>query len=433
MQMGASTGVGLVTKNRFNATMEVDIGSGSFVPYNHFTGINDISSGITDDAIQLRTANSRTTGAPRPFAAAQLTQVPPPILTKADPRSTRFGVVQTSATPVPASTPAINEFLWPKATSLPNGYGGLISDPGGLVEHAPMRFSGSNPYYPATLAMNVAGSPTTRTSYADNDGVTRPGDALYPEPSPSSTPSFSTPYYASPTPAAPTPTPPANSTLHFNDYKPIMLNRPFRSVAELGYAFRDLPWKSLDFFSDASADAGLLDVFSINDEPGVVAGHVNLNTQQSAVLQSLLAGTLVSEMDASDTVSKTGITATAAPVMAANLVTATAAAPLRNRSELITRAGLPTTILSAVATGAAHDQRVKIRREVVARAVASTSQTRTWNLMIDVIAQSGRYPPTAADLSQFVVEGEKRYWLHVAIDRFTGEVIDQQLEAVNPE
>jgi hypothetical protein len=50
--------------------------------------------------------------------------------------------------------------------------------------------------------------------------------------------------------------------------------------------------------------------------------------------------------------------------------------------------------------------------------------------MIDVIAQSGRYPWTATSLSQFVVEGEKRYWVHIAIDRFTGEVIDQQLEAV---
>jgi hypothetical protein len=50
--------------------------------------------------------------------------------------------------------------------------------------------------------------------------------------------------------------------------------------------------------------------------------------------------------------------------------------------------------------------------------------------MIDVIAQSGRYPPTAAGLGDFIVEGEKRYWLHVAIDRFTGEIIDQQLEAV---
>ncbi|MCA1658742.1 MAG: hypothetical protein LC627_05540, partial [Verrucomicrobiaceae bacterium] len=59
-----------------------------------------------------------------------------------------------------------------------------------------------------------------------------------------------------------------------------------------------------------------------------------------------------------------------------------------------------------------------------------TCQARTWNLMIDVIAQSGRYPPTATTLRDFVVEGEKRYWLHVAIDRFTGEVIDRQLEAV---
>lgn len=47
-----------------------------------------------------------------------------------------------------------------------------------------------------------------------------------------------------------------------------------------------------------------------------------------------------------------------------------------------------------------------------------------------VIAQSGRYLSTATGLANFVVEGEKRYWLHLAIDWFTGEVIDQQLEAV---
>jgi hypothetical protein len=57
--------------------------------------------------------------------------------------------------------------------------------------------------------------------------------------------------------------------------------------------------------------------------------------------------------------------------------------------------------------------------------------------MIDVIAQSGRYPPTVtanpqpADLPKFIVEGEQRYWVHVAIDRFTGQVIDKQIEVVN--
>lgn len=72
----------------------------------------------------------------------------------------------------------------------------------------------------------------------------------------------------------------------------------------------------------------------------------------------------------------------------------------------------------------------KEARECVVRALCDATQTRTWDLMIDLIAQSGRYPPTANGLADFVVEGEKRYWLHIAIDRFTGEVIDQQLEAV---
>jgi hypothetical protein len=34
-------------------------------------------------------------------------------------------------------------------------------------------------------------------------------------------------------------------------------------------------------------------------------------------------------------------------------------------------------------------------------------------------------------LRDFVVEGEQRYCVHVAIDRFTGEAIDKQIEVVN--
>jgi len=58
-------------------------------------------------------------------------------------------------------------------------------------------------------------------------------------------------------------------------------------------------------------------------------------------------------------------------------------------------------------------------------------QTRIWNLMIDVIAQSGRYKPGETDLTKFIVEGEQRYWVHMAIDRFAGQVIDKQIEVVN--
>jgi hypothetical protein len=34
-------------------------------------------------------------------------------------------------------------------------------------------------------------------------------------------------------------------------------------------------------------------------------------------------------------------------------------------------------------------------------------------------------------LSNFIVEGEQHYWVHVALDRFTGQVIDKQIEVVN--
>jgi hypothetical protein len=69
-------------------------------------------------------------------------------------------------------------------------------------------------------------------------------------------------------------------------------------------------------------------------------------------------------------------------------------------------------------------------REAPIRALSACGQTRVWNLMIDVIAQTGRYPMTATNISSFMVEGEQRYWVHLAIDRLTGQVIDKQVEVV---
>jgi chloramphenicol 3-O-phosphotransferase len=34
-------------------------------------------------------------------------------------------------------------------------------------------------------------------------------------------------------------------------------------------------------------------------------------------------------------------------------------------------------------------------------------------------------------LPDFIVEGERDYWMHVAIDRFTEQVLDKQIEVVN--
>ena len=75
--------------------------------------------------------------------------------------------------------------------------------------------------------------------------------------------------------------------------------------------------------------------------------------------------------------------------------------------------------------------------ETITRALAEAGQTRTWDLLIDVIAQTGRYAPGTGSITQankFTVEGEKRYWLHIALGRdlVSGsvDVLGTQLEEV---
>jgi len=202
--------------------------------------------------------------------------------------------------------------------------------------------------------------------------------------------------------------------------RPLMLNRPFRNVAELGYVFRDLPWKTLDFSSAKSADAGLLDLFDVSEsDADIVAGRVNLNTRQAPVLQAVLAGALKDEIDAG----KLAISATDAESIANAMVTATSASPLRNISEVAT------AVMPGTATAA--NEAVKTRKEAIVRALAASGTTTEWNLLIDVIAQSGRFVERSTKFTDFLVEGEKRYWLHIAIDRQTGKIIDEQLETIN--
>ncbi len=427
--------LGTGAANTFDVTMEYDAGGGTWVPYNHLVGLNDRSSWVDGAALAVRTANNLP-GTPSSsvdqFNTGRLTQSPPYCLMKPDPRSTRFGVFQMNTNPT--STSRLTDPLWPvgATTTAPNGYGGAVADgnpasPGSPVEHAPKRFAPpatGGPYFPATFCVNDGKAQSNRntvtTSYADNDGVIRIGDAAYADPTKNATGS-STPWSSYT----------VSSVLQM-PYRPVIINRPFRSVAELGYAFRDLPWKSLDLFSDTTADAGLLDVFSVTDEVAIVAGQLNLNTRQMAALQAVLAGTIWDELSLTSTYSKAGTGPDSALTIAPLVTSAMATTAASNRAELVARAGLPTNILPVYSgtTPNQTNQLVKTQREAVARALASVTQTRTWNLMIDVIAQSGRYASGVSDLAKFVVEGEQRYWVHVAIDRFTGEVVDKQIEVV---
>ncbi len=59
--------------------------------------------------------------------------------------------------------------------------------------------------------------------------------------------------------------------------RPFILNRPYYSVGELGYISRDYPFRTLDFWTDKTADGGLLDYFTVTSgSANYVAGKVSL-------------------------------------------------------------------------------------------------------------------------------------------------------------
>lgn len=379
-----------------------------------------------------------------------------------------------------------------------------IRDIGGNVPtFIPGMYAQNNSATPWYVGRYSPDSPQTGirqpSYYADADGVVRRATGAYVAANTSTGASAATPI-GLPTASiqgfpnqnsASLKTPASQTPFTQSQSRPLLLHRPFRTVAELGYVFRDVPWKNLDFFTPESGDAALLDIFCISetgDSNGLVAGKVNLNTRQSAVLNAIVSGAYVDDPKITDTTVGT-LSSTLANSIATALTTRTADnanfGPMQNISELVGKwnaradispgfsydrsvpaqnsgvdlpagnygdgkisyvgfsgatsvSGTPkelTSVYGAAAnfpnaslqTSVAQIQRF---REAPIRALASVGQTRVWNLMIDIVAQTGRYPQSATTLDKFVVEGEQRYWVHLAIDRLTGNVIDKQIEVV---
>jgi len=334
-----------------------------------------------------------------------------------DPRTTRFGgqgnhkLVGTG-----------EDFgFWDKTGFLNSAAGTMSGGPGWLPQSAMASTSNTNNVGDTSMSCNTVQSGTTtiqsgtskQVTYQDRDAVLRPGDAA-----------IGSTYTNSM--VAPLCTNMSNTAPNLYD-RPVILNRPFRSVGELGYAFRGQPWKTLDFFSAQSADAALLDLFSVSDTT-VTAGRVSLNTPYPNVLASIISGALQTELALSGSTPSL-ISGSGALQVSGSLVSVTGTSPFVNRSDLVTLLSSTNPYISASAALGYPPQ--KTMREAFVRALSETTTTRTWNLMIDVIAQSGRYPAGAGNNSKFVVEGERRYWLHVAIDRYTGKIVGQKLEAVD--
>ncbi len=338
--------------------------------------------------------------------------------------------------------------------------------------------------YPGLLAQNNPSANGIATFYyADPDGVVRRasagnvpvggGNTNFPSPLPNTVglpmaaargtayPNYSSAY---------SPTVPRQM-----DSRPVILNRPFRSVAELGYVYSGTPWRNLDFFMPESGDVAMLDVFCVNDNSdsnGMTGGQVDLNTQQVPVLQAILAGATKDLWNDATSVAGTApativggqSTNAQAQQIAQLLVNRTVkgptsgpnsgiAQPLQNVSDLVGRwvspsnstplggingqmscdgfsADLATFVSASGSNPDVYMHNSQRYAESAIRALSNAGQTRVWNLMFDIVAQTGRFPTQATSLNGFNVEGEQHYWVHVAIDRYTGQVIDKQVEVV---
>jgi len=207
-----------------------------------------------------------------------------------------------------------------------------------------------------------------------------------------------------------------------------VISHAFSNSGELGYGIDTSPvgvaagLPTLDFSPPGFLDAPVLDFFSYNPISSAYprAGIVNLYTRNKPVIAAMLKSALKDDTTTSPPSSM--VVSQAEATNAADAIVQETQRVLAGTSSWpVTQTDLTRAIAArlAAAGGSAIGSTTE-EKNSIARALAEMGQTRTWNLMIDVIAQTGRYAPGTANVTEankFIVEGEKRYWLHIALGR----------------
>jgi hypothetical protein len=267
---------------------------------------------------------------------------------------------------------------------------------------------------PGRLQRNSSTSDPFR--YTDPDGVQRRGIAAYAN----DNSSIGWPMNSSNTTYNPT---------FDENSRPVVLNRPFRSVAELGNVFRGTPWRNLDFMTPESGDRVLLDLFTLEEAPedNVVGGRVNLNLVSKPVLSALIQGAGMA--DSVSTISNATANAMADEYLSFISGADSGEGYLKDRSEIVGRwvSGTSYTGIGQEMAFKLSDSQKPIysNRQTIVASLADVGTVRTWNVLIDLIAQSG-----SVVNGQFIPQGESRIWECVSIDRFTAEIVARSSEPV---
>ena len=396
--------------------LQIETPEGKWVPYQRFQNIRALNTsnraGLWGDLSEgLNGGEWASVSFIRPIAQAKPNA-------DAHPRLKLF----TGYTSVMAIDPRTARFTW----ILRDGYGPGSNGNFSPASNARIKGNGED-WIPATstaigktfaqLAANIPNHPSGMQYYKDPDGVVRRGDG-------EERPEVAVEQQVNPIYSGYSATAPYTDRRGKMADRPVLLNRPFQSVAEMGYAFRDLPWKTVDFWSKESGDGYLLDYFCIeetaldgNRRP-LRAGVINPNTASAPVLKAIIQKTVRKELD------NTELKDDEAQAIANAIRTSVKANPLASLADL---PGLADSSSFPVANAPILR---KTEKEAFLRALAPVSEVNVWNVMIDVVAQSGRFAPNSQNLRQFVVQGETRYWIFAAIDRTTGEIVDTQYELV---
>jgi len=246
-----------------------------------------------------------------------------------------------------------------------------------------------------------------------------------------------------------------------SDYKsrPIVLNRPFESLGELAHVFRDIPFRDIDLLNPESADRFLLNIFCLNSNaeyksPQLRAGRININTASAEVLSTLFAQAAI---DYNEDLSINEQTAQELGQRLYEYIHEEEATDgnggenlILDLSEFVGRLDGDTTIngqhtqetlMQQLAEIFAEEQVdsknsvnlnevVTARKHVVARALTDNVTTRSWNFTIDLVVEEGQLSRNADSLSDFITQGSRRYWVHLSLDRLTGQILDRQIEQV---
>ena len=223
------------------------------------------------------------------------------------------------------------------------------------------------------------------------------------------------------------------------DARPVVLNRPFQSIAEIGYSGADAPWKNIDLFTPESPHAALLDVFQLNpnmdeeDSQEWVPKAISINTAYPELLSSLI----VSCVKTKDRVIPQEESLQIAKAISESVRSSEKnKGPVFQKSEIVGKwigkgegyqgyEGISHRLKQAFADPG--DFQTKNIHESYLRGITDDISCDTFNLMFDLVIEKG----TIGEDKEFRTNDRLHQWVFLTIDPKTNKIVKRRIESLD--